>query len=164
MCTPDKDLAQCVLDPRVVQVDRRKRRLIDEAAVHEKFGVAPGSIPDWLGLVGDSADGFPGLPGWGAKSAATALDRYERIEKIPADAGEWDVDVRGAQKLAATLSADRDLALLFRDLATLRTDAPVGAMTIGVGAGRQGVRRVGRPPGRRWDGEARPPVGDRRGG
>ena len=126
VCTPDKDLAQCVRDPRVVQVDRRKSRLIDEAAVHEKFGVAPSSIPDWLGLVGDSADGFPGLPGWGAKSAAAALDRYARIEEIPADAAEWDVDVRGAPKLAATLAADRDLALLFRDLATLRTDAPVG--------------------------------------
>ncbi len=83
VCTPDKDLAQCVSDPRIVQVDRRNRRRLDEAAVHDKFGVTPASIPDWLGLVGDSADGFPGLPGWGAKSAATVLDRYERIEQIP---------------------------------------------------------------------------------
>ena len=128
VCTPDKDLAQCVSDPRIVQVDRRNRRRLDEAAVHDKFGVTPASIPDWLGLVGDSADGFPGLRGWGAKSAATVLDRYERIEQIPEEPGEWEVDVRGAQKLASTLSANRDLALLFRDLATLRTDAPVGAI------------------------------------
>jgi 5'-3' exonuclease len=126
VCTPDKDLAQCVADPRIVQVDRRRRRLLDEAAVHEKFGVAPASIPDWLALVGDSADGFPGLPGWGAKSAARVLDRYGHIEEIPAEAAKWEIEVRGAPKLAATLAADRDLALLFRELATLRTDAPVG--------------------------------------
>ncbi len=128
VCTPDKDLAQCVADPRVAQLDRRRGRLLDEAAVREKFGVGPASIPDWLALVGDSADGFPGLPGWGAKSAATVLARYEHVESIPDDARAWDVDVRGAAKLAATLAEKRDLAGLFRDLATLRTDADVGAV------------------------------------
>ena len=128
VCTPDKDLAQCVRDPRVVQLDRRNRRLIDEAAVREKFGVEPESIPDWLALVGDSADGFPGLSGWGAKSTATVLGRYRHLEGIPGDAAAWEVSVRGAPKLAATLSDEQDLAMLFRDLATLRTDAPVGAV------------------------------------
>jgi 5'-3' exonuclease len=126
VCTPDKDLAQCVRDPRVVQLDRRNRRLIDEAAVREKFGVEPDSIPDWLALVGDSADGFPGLPGWGAKSASTVLARYQHLEDVPEDPGTWEVSVRGAPKLAATLADKRELALLFRDLATLRTDADVG--------------------------------------
>jgi 5'-3' exonuclease len=128
VCTPDKDLAQCVRDPRVVQLDRRNRRLIDEAAVREKFGVEPESIPDWLALVGDSADGFPGLPGWGAKSSSTVLGRYLHLEGVPGDAAAWEVTVRGAPKLAATLSDERDLAMLFRDLATLRTDAPVGTV------------------------------------
>ncbi len=128
VCTPDKDLAQCVRDPRVAQLDRRNRRLIDEAAVREKFGVAPESIPDWLALVGDSADGFPGLPGWGARSASAVLARYPHLEEIPADGAAWEVTVRGAAKLAQTLSAQRDLAMLFRDLATLRTDAPVGSV------------------------------------
>ncbi len=128
VCTPDKDLAQCVRDPRVAQLDRRNRRLIDEAAVREKFGVAPESIPDWLALVGDSADGFPGLPGWGATSASAVLARYPHLEEIPADGAAWEVTVRGAAKLAQTLSAQRDLAMLFRDLATLRTDAPVGSV------------------------------------
>src|SRR5687768_8208862 len=127
ICTPDKDLAQCVVDPRVAQLDRRNSKLLDEAAVREKFGVAPASIPDWLALVGDSADGFPGLPGWGAKSAATVLARYEHIDDIPDD-GSWDVTVRGASKLAATLAANRAAAKLFLDLATLRTDADVGAV------------------------------------
>jgi 5'-3' exonuclease len=128
VCTPDKDLAQCVRDPHVAQLDRRHRRLVDEAAVREKFGVEPESIPDWLALVGDSADGFPGLPGWGAKSASAVLARYKRLEEIPADGAAWDITVRGAAKLAATLSAERDLVMLFRDLATLRTDAPVGSV------------------------------------
>ena len=127
ICTPDKDLAQCVVDPRIAQLDRRNSKLLDEAAVREKFGVAPASIPDWLALVGDSADGFPGLPGWGAKSAATVLARYEHIDDIPDD-GNWDVTVRGASKLAATLAANRLEAQLFLDLATLRTDADVGAV------------------------------------
>jgi 5'-3' exonuclease len=128
VCTPDKDLAQCVRDPRVVQLDRRNRRLIDEAAVREKFGVEPESIPDWLALVGDSADGFPGLPGWGAKSASTVLGHYGHLEDVPDEAKAWEVSVRGAPKLAATLADGRELALLFRDLATLRTDAPVGVV------------------------------------
>jgi len=128
VCTPDKDLAQCVTDPRVAQLDRRNGRLLDEAAVREKFGVGPASIPDWLALVGDSADGFPGLPGWGAKSAATVLARYEHVDAIPEAVGEWDVTVRGAPKLAATLAAQRAAADLFLTLATLRTDAPVGTV------------------------------------
>jgi len=128
ICTPDKDLAQCVSDPRVVQLDRRQERWFDEAAVREKFGVAPASIPDWLGLVGDSADGFPGLPGWGAKSAAVVLARYEHLEAIPPDAADWDVAVRGAGKLAGTLVTERAAATLFRHLATLRLDGEVGVV------------------------------------
>jgi 5'-3' exonuclease len=126
--TPDKDLAQCVAEARVVQLDRRHRRVFDEGGVREKFGVAPASIPDWLALVGDSADGFPGLRGWGAKSASAVLARYEHLEAIPEHAIAWEGNVRGATKLAATLASERDLALLFRDLATLRTDAPVGTV------------------------------------
>jgi 5'-3' exonuclease len=128
ICTPDKDLAQCVVDPRVVQLDRRTGRLLDEAAVREKYGVAPESIPDWLALVGDSADGFPGLPGWGAKSAAAVLARYRHLDAIPADVASWDVSVRGAPKLAATLAQQRAAAALFLDLATLRRDAAVGTV------------------------------------
>ena len=124
ICTPDKDLAQCVADPRVVQVDRRKGVRYDEAGVREKFGVPPASIPDYLGLVGDSADGFPGLPGWGAKSASTLLARYGQIDAIPEDPAEWDVKVRGAAKLAATLARQRDDALLFRKIALLVRDCP----------------------------------------
>jgi 5'-3' exonuclease len=125
ICTPDKDLGQCVVDGRVVQVDRRKKIVIDQAGVRAKFGVDPESIPDWLALVGDSADGFPGLPGWGAKTAAAVLARYGHLEAIPAAPGQWDVPVRGAPALAATLAASRDLAYLFRDLATLRREPPV---------------------------------------
>lgn len=125
IATPDKDLAQCVAGTRVVQLERRTGRVIDEAGVIEKFGVPPASIPDYLGLVGDSADGFPGLPGWGAKSAAAVLARYGHLESIPAAAGDWEVAVRGAPRLAATLVERRDDALLFRDLATLRTSVPV---------------------------------------
>jgi 5'-3' exonuclease len=128
ICTPDKDLAQCVTDPRVVQLDRRQRRLFDEAAVREKFGVPPASIPDWLALVGDNADGFPGLPGWGAKSAASVLARYGHLEEIPVDSSTWDVPVRGAAKLSATLGDGHNEVMLFRDLATLRADAPVGTV------------------------------------
>ena len=123
ICTPDKDLAQCVSGSRVVQRDRRRDDLRDEAGVVARFGVAPASIPDYLALVGDSADGFPGLPGWGAKSAATVLGRYERIEDIPDNAGEWDVKVRGAGRLASALREGRSAAHLFRELATLRKDA-----------------------------------------
>jgi 5'-3' exonuclease len=128
ICTPDKDLAQCVRDPRVAQLDRRKGQLYDEAGVRAKFGVEPASIPDWLALVGDSADGFPGLPGWGAKSASAVLARYKTINAIPDRALEWDVDVRGATRLAATLAEQRADAELFKVLATLRTDAAVGGV------------------------------------
>ena len=126
IATPDKDLSQCV-GGKIVQLDRRKRETRDSAAVEERFGVPPDAIPDYLALVGDSADGFPGLPGWGAKSSAVVLARYGHIEAIPADPDAWDVKVRGAAKLAATLDEQRDLAFLFRDLATLRTDAEVFA-------------------------------------
>jgi 5'-3' exonuclease len=124
ICTPDKDLAQCVRDPRIVQVDRRKGTRYDRAGVVEKFGVPPESIPDYLALVGDSADGFPGLPGWGPKSAATLLARYGHIDDIPSDPDAWDVAVRGAAKLASTLEQQRDDALLFRRIATLVRDVP----------------------------------------
>jgi 5'-3' exonuclease len=126
ICTPDKDLAQCVRGDRVVQLDRRRREVRDEAAVVKKFGVSPTSIPDWLALVGDAADGFPGLPGWGPASAATLLARYRHLEAIPPRAADWDVAVRGAARLAATLDEQRERARLFRTLATLRTDAAVG--------------------------------------
>ena len=125
VCTPDKDLAQCVRGDRVVQLERRTNKLIDEAGVLEKFGVLPASIPDYLALVGDSSDGFPGLPGWGARSAAALLQRYGSLEAIPPDAAQWDVPVRGADKLALVLREQMDLARLFRDLATLQTYAPV---------------------------------------
>ena len=125
ICTPDKDLAQCVRGTRVVQLNRRTRTFFDEAGVVAKFGVPPSSIPDYLALVGDAADGFPGLPGWGAKSAAAVLGRYGRLEAIPAEPRAWDVNVAGAGRLAQTLQRDRDLALLFRTLATLRTDIPL---------------------------------------
>ena len=126
ICTPDKDLAQCVRGDRVVQLDRRRREVRDEAGVARKFGVPPASIPDWLALVGDAADGFPGLPGWGPASAAALLARYHHLEAIPPRAADWDVAVRGAARLAATLDEQRERARLFRTLATLRTDAAVG--------------------------------------
>ena len=127
--TPDKDLGQCVRAERVVQFDRRKREILDEAAIVEKFGIGPASIPDYLGLVGDSADGFPGLPGWGAKSASLVLARYGHIEDIPPAAGQWDVaGLRGAAKLSATLQAQLDDALLFRRIATVDIDLDVGAV------------------------------------
>jgi len=132
--SPDKDLGQCVRQQRVVQIDRRKMvkdgsGLMDEDAVIAKFGVPPSSIADYLALVGDTADGFPGLEGWGAKSAAAVLARYGRIEDIPESPGQWDVPgLRGAPKLAATLVAQRDLAMLFRRIATTVTTVPVGAV------------------------------------
>jgi 5'-3' exonuclease len=125
ICTPDKDLAQCVRGDRVVQLNRRTRVIRDEAGVIQKFGVRPESIPDYLALVGDAADGYPGLPGWGAKSAAAVLAKFTHFESIPADWREWRVDVVSAGALAHTLSEQRDRALLFRDLATLRTDIPL---------------------------------------
>ncbi len=127
--TPDKDLGQCVSGTRVVQYDRRKREVIDEDGVIAKFGVGPASIPDYLGLVGDTADGFPGLPGWGAKSASLVLARYRHLESIPAQASLWDVaGLRGAAKLSATLQAQMDHALLFRTIATVDREVPVGTV------------------------------------
>jgi len=123
ICTPDKDLGQCV-GGKVVQLDRRKSQRYDAEGVRAKFGVGPESIPDYLALVGDTADGFPGLPGWGAKSAAAVLARYRRLEDIPLDSHDWDVDVRSASKLALTLKHHFDDALLFRVIATIQTDAP----------------------------------------
>ena len=127
ICTPDKDLAQCVRGTRIVQRDRVRRVTRDEAGVVAKFGVPPASIPDYLALVGDSADGYPGLPGGGAKSAAKVLARWGHLDRIPADPRAWDVHVRGAGALAATLAAQRADAMLFRELATLRLDVPVFA-------------------------------------
>jgi 5'-3' exonuclease len=125
LCTPDKDLAQCVRGTRVVQLDRMRRSLRDEAGVTGKFGVPPASIPDWLALVGDAADGIPGIPRWGAKSAASVLRRFARIEDIPDDAAGWDVPVRGAAALAESLASRRAEAALYKRLATLRTDVPL---------------------------------------
>jgi 5'-3' exonuclease len=125
VCTPDKDLAQVVSGTRVVQLNRRTREVRDEAGVIAKFGVPPASIPDYLALVGDAADGYPGLPGWGAKSTAAVLAKYGHIESIPADHREWKVNAASPGALAATLERERDNALLFRVLATLRTDVPV---------------------------------------
>lgn len=123
--TPDKDLGQCLRGQHVVQVDRIRRKTIDEVALRERRGIAPRSIPDWLALVGDSADGIPGLPGFGEKAASALLARYERLEAIPTDPAAWDVDVRGAARLCATLAERRDDALLYRRLATLVDDVPL---------------------------------------
>ena len=129
ICTPDKDLGQCVRGTRVVQLDRRKGVEYDAAGVAEKFGVAPESIPDYLALVGDSADGYPGLPGWGAKSAAAVLARYGHLEDIPRAAGQWDVPgLRGAPNLSRTLIDEFERALLIRRIATIERDVPVGTV------------------------------------
>ena len=125
ICTPDKDLAQCVRGTRVVQMDRRTRAIRDEAGVIAKFGVPPASIPDYLALVGDAADGYPGLPGWGAKSAAAVLAKFGHLESIPADWRTWGVNATRPGALAQTLERERDRAMLFRDLATLRDDIPL---------------------------------------
>jgi len=122
ICTPDKDLAQCVRGTRIVQLNRRTRVTLDEAGVFQKFGVSPASIPDYLALVGDAADGYPGLPGWGVKSSAAVLAKFVHLESIPLDSREWRVNAANASTLAATLSRERERALLFRTLATLRTD------------------------------------------
>jgi len=122
ICTPDKDLAQCVRGTRVVQLSRRTNVTLDEAGVVQKFGVTPESIPDYLALVGDAADGYPGLPGWGAKSSAAVLAKFLHLESIPIDCRNWRVNTNNASTLAATLCQQRELALLFRTLATLRTD------------------------------------------
>jgi 5'-3' exonuclease len=127
--TPDKDLGQCVRGTRVVQYDRRKGEVIDEDAVRAKFGVSPSSIADWLGLVGDQADGFPGLPGWGAKSASAVLAAYPKLEQIPPSSADWQVPgLRGAEKLAVTLRDQFELALLFRRIATVDIDLDVGSV------------------------------------
>jgi 5'-3' exonuclease len=125
LCSPDKDLAQLVSGSRIVGWDRRRNRLIDEAAVVEKFGVRPPSIPDWLGLVGDAADGLPGIPGWGEKSAAAVLAQYEHLEAIPTDPHTWGLSASRAARLAESLAQHRAEALLFRKLATLREDVPL---------------------------------------
>lgn len=125
ICTPDKDLAQCVSGSRIVQLNRRTRVTLDEAGVIQKFGVLPESIPDYLALVGDAADGYPGLRGWGAKSSAAVLAKFLHLELIPKDCREWRVNVGSASALAETLRRDWDHALLFRRLATLRTDIPL---------------------------------------
>jgi 5'-3' exonuclease len=122
ICTPDKDLAQCVRGTRIVQLNRRTRVTLDEAGVIKKFGVSPASIPDYLALVGDAADGYPGLKGWGAKSSAAVLAKFVHLECVPLDYREWHVNAANASALAETLRRERDRALLFRTLATLRTD------------------------------------------
>jgi 5'-3' exonuclease len=122
ICTPDKDLAQCVHGTRIVQLNRRTRVTLDEPGVIKKFGVSPVSIPDYLALVGDAADGYPGLQGWGAKSSAAVLAKFVHLESIPSDPGQWQVNAANASALADTLSRERERALLFRTLATLRTD------------------------------------------
>ncbi len=123
ICTPDKDMAQCVR-PGVIMRDRMRKKTLDEAGVREKFGVAPASIPDYLALVGDDADGIPGIPRWGAKSTGAVLSRYGHIDNVPDSADEWAIKVRGAKSLATNLASQRDDALLYRTLATLRLDAP----------------------------------------
>ncbi len=125
ICSPDKDLAQCV-GPKVSCVDRRRKLVIDRDGVRAKFGIDPESIPDWLALVGDSADGIPGVPRWGEKSASTVLSRFIHLEHIPDDARGWDLRIRGAEALAASLREHRDESILYRQLATLRTDVPLG--------------------------------------
>ena len=125
ICTPDKDLSQCVVGERIVQLDRRKRETRNEPGVVARFGVGPKSIPDYLALVGDTADGFPGIPGWGEKASGALLGRYRHLEQIPPSPSTWDVPVRGAARLSSALEENRELALLFRTLATLRTDVPV---------------------------------------
>ncbi len=125
LCSPDKDLAQCVIDDKVVMRDRMRKITLNEDAVFEKFGVPPKSIPDWLALVGDDADGIPGIPRWGAKSAATVLRHFGHVDAIPSDLSTWGITVRGAKTLNENLEAERDEALLYRQLATLRTDVPL---------------------------------------
>ncbi len=125
ICSPDKDLAQMVDENRVVCLDRSRGTILDEAGVRTKFGVPPGSIPDYLALVGDSADDIPGIPRWGAKSSAMVLSRFGHIEGIPDDPSNWEVEVRGARSIAASLAESRKDALLYKQLATLRLDVPL---------------------------------------
>ena len=125
LTSPDKDLAQCVQGERIVMLDRMRDRVIDEAGVHEKWGIAPSSIPDLLALMGDTADGIPGIPRWGAKSCAKVLSTYHHIDQIPEDPEEWTCTVRGAAGLARNLNEAREEAALYKELATLRTDVPI---------------------------------------
>ena len=125
MCSPDKDLAQVVSGNRVVSLDRRRELVLDEEGVVAKFGVSPSSIPDYLALVGDAADGIPGVPRWGAKSASQVLRRFKRIESIPDDVSQWDIKVRGGNSLAQNLAEHRESAMLYKELATLRLDVPI---------------------------------------
>ena len=125
ICSPDKDMSQVVVGDRIVTYNRREQKMIDEAGVVEKFGIHPESIPDYLALVGDTADGVPGLPGWGAKSSSTVLAKFPRLELIPTDATEWGISVRGAEKLAATLAEHQEEVYLYRELTTLRLDVPI---------------------------------------
>ena len=125
IASPDKDLSQVVVADRIVTYNRREQKLVDEDGVVEKFGIHPESIPDYLALVGDTADGVPGLPGWGAKSSSTVLARYQRLEMIPHDVEDWDVTVRGAAKLSATFNEMQEEVYLYRDLTTLRLDVPI---------------------------------------
>jgi 5'-3' exonuclease len=126
ICSPDKDLGQCLRGERIVRLDRMRNLVLDEAGLKAKLGIAPASVPDWLALVGDTADGIPGVPRWGEKSASAVLAAYEHLEAIPDEPGSWTVKVRGAASLAASLAAHRDEARLYRTLATLRVDAPIG--------------------------------------
>ena len=125
ICTPDKDLSQCVIGDRVVTLNRREQIVYNEDGIRAKFGVGPESIPDYLALVGDAADGVPGLPGWGSKSAGAVLSRWHKLEAIPSDPSDWEVAVRGAGKLALVLAERFTDALLYRDLTTLRPDVPL---------------------------------------
>jgi len=125
LCSPDKDLGQCLGDPKVVRLDRMRNLVLDEMGLREKLGIGPRSVPDWLALVGDTADGIPGVPRWGEKSASAVLGAYEKLEAIPGDARAWKVKVRGAEALAASLAEHRGDALLYRTLATLRIDVPL---------------------------------------
>lgn len=125
ICSPDKDMSQVVVGDRIVTYNRREQKILDEGAVVEKFGIHPESIPDYLALVGDTADGVPGLGGWGARSASTVLAKFPRLELIPPDPADWGLEVRGAAKLAATLAASQEEVYLYRELTTLRLDAPI---------------------------------------
>ncbi len=125
LCSPDKDLAQCLRRQKIVRLDRMRQTVLDEPGLKEKLGIAPGSVPDWLALVGDTADGIPGIPRWGEKSASAVLGVYEKLEAIPDDAKAWAVKVRGAEALAASLAGRRADAALYRTLATLRRDVPI---------------------------------------
>jgi 5'-3' exonuclease len=125
ICSPDKDMSQVVVGDRIVTYNRREQKVMDEVAIVGKFGVHPESIPDYLALVGDSADGIPGLPGWGAKSSSTVLSKFPRLELIPLDPGDWELTVRGAPGLAETLAEHQEEVYLYRELTTLRLDVPI---------------------------------------